>query len=313
MSLANARPMPGERLPELPAGPPYPAAALTAWAGRRFRLPAGDPRLPALYRGEAAPAPALDNLLGAAHAWADHPAYMDLLDPASPSHSIKMVEREIYLDRWRPHLPPPGASVLDLGGGVGRFTSWFLDRGDRVTLVDPDLRSLWRGVWGAAGRDGLFDAYWSTGEALPPLAPVSVVVASEMLCYTDAPERVLENVAAALEPGGLLLCSVEARWGWVFAQDVPEGTVEQWLETGIVHVPGDRWVHTFERDEFHALLSPLFDVAEILPTHYAVSGPFEAAAGLRGPEGTLALEARLRAHPVAGRLNRAWTAVARRR
>ena len=77
---------------------------------------------------------------------------MAFLDPESPNHHPKLVERALYLARWAPHLPPGRLRVLDVGAGIGRFSTWFLDRGDDVTMVDPDLRSLWRAVWSGAGR-----------------------------------------------------------------------------------------------------------------------------------------------------------------
>ena len=273
-------------------------------------MPPGDPRLTAIHRGGPAPTPPLDNLVGAFRAWQEHPDWMDLLDPSSPTHADGLVERALYLDRWEA-LVPPGARVLDLGGGVGRRTAWLLDRGCDVELVDPDLRSLWRAVSAAVGREGRIDVHWSTGERLPALEPVDVVVACEVLNYVEDPHLVVQNAAAALKPGGRLLASVEARWGWVMAPDVAEGTLEAWLGDGIVHVPGDRWIRCYTEDAFREVLAPL-EVLEVVPSHYALSGPFEVAAGPLTPGAALALERRLRAHPVAAGLNRAWMAVAKK-
>ena len=62
--------------------------------------------------------------------------------------------------------------------------------------------------------------------------------------------------------------------------------------------------------ELRALLAD-FDIEALVPTHYALSGPFEAAAGLLEVEEALALEARLAAHPISRPLNRAWTVTSR--
>lgn len=313
MSLLTARTTDeGPPLP-LPEGPPFSASALIPWVGRCFDLAPGDPRLPPLFRGEPAPIPPLENLVGAFHAWSQHPAYMDFLDPRSPNHEAKLTERAIYLDLWAPHLPASPARVLDAGGGIGRFTTWFLDRGDDVFHVEPDLRSLWRAIWHAAGRRGRLEAFWTTVEHLPPLAPMDVIVAAELLCYVADPAAAVDALAEALKPGGLLLASVEARWGWAFSQDAPPGTLDAWLGDGIVHVPGDRWVRTFEADAFRAVLAPRFDLISLTPTHYGFSGAFEAVAGTLDEAGALALDARLREHPRGRDLNRAWVAVARRR
>jgi SAM-dependent methyltransferase len=294
----------------LPSGPPYACAELHAWAGLAFELPPGDPRLASIHRGGPAPTPPLDNLVGAVRAWREHPEWMEFLDPEAPNHLDKLTERSLYLARWAPYIAP-GARVLDLGGGVGRFTTWLLDHGCEVEIVDPDLRSLWRCLSAAVGRPGSLDVHWSTGELLPELEPVDVVVACEVLCYAEDPRRVVERLQAALRPGGVLLASVEARYGWAMGPDAPPDTLEAFLEDGIVHVPGDRWIRTCTEQMFRSWLAPL-EIRELIASHYALSGPFEAASRPRDLEETLLLEARLREHPIAGPCNRAWMAVAHR-
>jgi SAM-dependent methyltransferase len=234
---------------------------------------------------------------------------MDFLDESSPIYEQKQLERSLYLDRWAKYVPK-GARVLDLGGGVGRFTQWCLDRNCRVELVDPDLRSLWRAVWRAAGRPGGLDVHWATGETLPEIEPVDVVIAAEVLCYTEDPAAVLRNVRRVLRPGGTLLCSVEARYGWALAYDAPPGQLAALLGDGIVHIPGDRWVRTYTQEELVELLAD-WTVEEVLPTHYIPSGGFDDVAGPLTAEELLAWEARLRSHPITGPLNRAWAAIAR--
>ncbi len=285
---------------------------LIDWLGVSFELPAGDPRLVEIHDGGPAPTPPLDNLVGAVTYWHEHPDWMTLLDPTSPSHHDKLVERELYLDFWDEYLPEPGHRVLDLGGGVGRFMAWLLERDCTVELVDPDLRSLWRAVTSSAGLPGALDVHWSTGEALPDLAPVDCVIACEVLCYVEEPVKVLQNIARVLKPGGHLLFSVEARWGWAMGPDVHEGSLMDFFGDGIVHVPGDRWVRTFEADDIAELLEEAgYELVAMQPSHYALSGPFEMAAGELDVDEALALEEMLRSHPVARGLNRAWMVVAR--
>ncbi|MEC8424948.1 MAG: class I SAM-dependent methyltransferase, partial [Myxococcota bacterium] len=230
-----------------------------------------------------------------------------------PSHADKMVERALYLDFWGGHLPRE-SRVLDLGGGVGRFTQWLLQQDCSVELVDPDLRSLWRAVQaGVQTGRGALDVHWSTGEQLPKLEPVDVALMVEVLCYVEDPASVLQRVYETVRPGGVLLCSVEARWGWAMAADVHPQTIESFLGDGVVHVPGDRWVRTYTEDVLRgALRAAGFEVMDMRASHFAFSGPFEECAGPMDAARALALEARLRAHPIAGRLNRAWMAIARR-
>ena len=248
--------------------------------------------------------------MGVARAWSEHPEWLDFLSPDAPNFEDKRLERDLYLRWWGPWLPRAGQRVLDLGGGVGRFTTWAMDAGCHVELVDPDLRSLWRALQHAAGRPGRLDLHWSTGEALPALAPVQAVIAAEVLCYAEDPAAILSNLRRVLAPGGALLMSVEARWGWASSLDVAPGTLGALLDDGVVHVPGDRWIRTYTEAELRAALAG-WSIERLVPTHYVPSGPFEAAAGPLSLDQTLALEARLRAHPVCGALNRAWLVVAR--
>lgn len=274
-------------------------------------MPPGDPRLADLHHGGDSPSAPMDNLAGLVRAWEAHPEWLDFLDPSAPNHADKMLERSLYTHHWAPFLPASGR-VLDLGGGCGRFACWFLDRGLDVEVVDPDLRSLWRTLQHASGRPGRIDVHWSTGEALPELAPVDVALAAEVLCYVEDPVQTLQNVRETLKPGGRLLCSVESRWGWASALDAHPGTLDALLTDGIVHVPGDVWVRTFTEQDLRELLAD-WEIEHLIPTHYIPSGPFEAAAGELDLAGVLALEERLRARTETRHLNRAWMAVARTR
>ena len=308
MSLRDAEAIDGLPLPKLTGSGPYAGEQLTAWADRKFLLPPGHPDLPALHDGAAAKDPSTDNLVGIRRWWFEHPDWMDFLTPGHPGHEDKLLERDLYLDHWAKYIPP-GCRVLDLGGGIGRFTQWCMDRGCSVELVDPDLRSLWVAVGHAGGRSGRLDVHWSTGDRVPEMAPVDVVIASEVLCYVPDPAKVLKAATSCLKPGGVVLASVEARYGWALGPDVSEGSLGALFGDGVVHVEGDRWVQTFSEDEFGALFSDL-DLLLLEPSHYVLSGPFEAAAGNIDVDTLRYFENRLKTDPITRPLNRAWMAVA---
>ena len=57
--------------------------------------------------------------------------------------------------------------VMDIGCGVGRFVQPMVQAGLSVWAVDPDLASLHRCVWHAAGGAGALDVHWSRVHTLP--------------------------------------------------------------------------------------------------------------------------------------------------
>ena len=234
---------------------------------------------------------------------------MDFLDPASPVHQQKLLERAIYLDRWASTLD--GARrVLDLGGGIGRFVGPCLERGSEVVVVDADPESIRCGERRFGECSGV-RFVCARAEELPELGQFDLVIACEVLNYVDDPARVVAEIHKRLVPSGKLLASVEAQFGWAMALDAPPGVLPALLGDGVVHVPGDRWVRTFTPEAIRALLAD-FSITELVYTHFIPSGPFEAVAGdLPTPE-VLALEAQLRAHPVLGQLGRALTLIATR-
>ncbi|MSP55512.1 MAG: class I SAM-dependent methyltransferase [Myxococcales bacterium] len=336
MSLARAT-VPLAGAPFLPAGPPYSAAALRAWAGVEFDLPPLDPRLRALHSGGAEPSPALANLAGYVDGWARYPHYLDTLAPDSPVHEKKLLERALTLHRWRAmgglatlEQGPMGGNgappqrILDLGCGIGRFACWFLDRGHEVTLVDGDLRSLRHAVWHAAGGRGALDAWWTTAELLPPVAetgPFDIAVLAEILNYVERPEDVIRAVSDRLTPDAAILFSVEARFGWALATDVAPGLAEGFFG-GLAHRSGDRHVRCYTEIELHQVFAGWS--VSLAPSHWVLSGPFEMAVGADVVHGVVDDEAgvlarmldwedRFEAHPVSAPLHRAWVGVARRR
>jgi SAM-dependent methyltransferase len=159
---------------------------------------------------------------------------------------------------------------------------------------------------------GKVDFHWTTGEKLPEVQPVDAVIAAEVLCYVENPAAVLHEVRRVLKPGGLILASVEARWGWAASLDVAPDTLQALLSDGVVHVAGDRWIKTFSEETLRELFQD-WEILYLMPTHYIPSGPYEAVAGELTLTEIIDLEAQLRARPATTHQNRAWMLVARPR
>lgn len=300
----------GLQTPPLPKGPPYLCVDLIHWVGFPFWLEPHDSRLIDIHHGKPAPTPPLENLEGMIRYWEEHPEWMDMLNPQSPVFEDKQIESALYLDFWGDHVPT-GKKVLDVGGGVGRITQILLKNNCSIDLVDPDLRSLWRAVSMAAGGPGSLDVHWSTGEHMPDLGMFDCAIACEVLNYVEDPQQIVDRIYAHLKPGGTLLLSLEARWGWAMSSDVAAGSIESFFTDGIIHVPHDRWIRTYTKEDVIELLS-CFSSVHLQPSHYAFSGPFEMATGLLPAQEAIDIEERFRNHPIASQLNRAWMAIAQK-
>lgn len=290
------------------AAGPVPCVELGALRGQPFSMRVDDPFV--LGKGDEAHG----YLDGAHKAWADQPEFMDFLDPDTPIHDLKSVERDLYLHHWAPWWKR-ARTVLDVGCGVGRFALPLLERGETVVGVDADLRSLQRLAWRAAGTPGSLELSWSSVHTLPDVT-VDVAIVSEVLCYVPEVERALRTIASRVRPGGAVLLSLEARWGWALAPDAPHGQIEAALDgDGVVWEPGQGWLRTYTEDRVRALL----DAAELecvllTPTHYVTDGPLERVSPRSSSlEEVLDWDARCRRHPVWSPLQRVWTVVGMRR
>jgi SAM-dependent methyltransferase len=250
------------------------------------------------------------NLAGAARAWLESREWMDFLHPDSPAFAHKLAERALIIDAWGPALEGAG-TVLDLGGGIGRFAMPCLDAGASVHLVDADPEALACAAQHAAGRPGTLTRWEADANTLPNAIPTcEAAIAAELLCYVEDPAAVLAGLRRHLVPGAPLCFSVEARWGWAMAVDAPPGGLDALFGDGVVHVPGDRFVRTFEEADVRALFAD-WTLERLVPTHFVFGGPLQQVAGPLTPSALLHWEAAARAHPIFGRLNRAWTGVAR--
>jgi S-adenosylmethionine-dependent methyltransferase len=118
---------------------------------------------------------------------------------------------------------PPGARVLDIGGGPGRYAIWLAQRGHRVVLADlsPELLSLARAKVDGAGVGAMVEeiveadacdlSRWAGGafDAALCLGP---------FYHLPDPEdrhRAATELARVLRPGGTALVALMPRYGFL--------------------------------------------------------------------------------------------------
>ena len=107
------------------------------------------------------------------------------------------------------HLPPPPATVLDVGAGSGRDAAWFAAKGYEVVAVDPSETMLAqarqrhptpRVSW---IRDGLPSLTRTVGRGLS--YDIILLNAVWMRVRPDERQRAFRKLVSILKPGGLII------------------------------------------------------------------------------------------------------------
>ncbi|CAN5734437.1 class I SAM-dependent methyltransferase [soil metagenome] len=195
--------------------------------------------------------------------------------PSYPADAVELLCRELAIG--------PGARVVDLAAGTGKFTRLLVPTGAEVLAVEPvaEMREqLAVSVPGARALDG-------TAEALPDLGgPVDAVTVAQGFHWFDAPVA-LHAIAGALRPGGglgLIWNERDGREPWV----AELSRLIRWDERGRWRVPytvEEDWAARIEaidapfgpvsRDDttYRQPMDPETLVARVLSTSYIASQP----------------------------------------
>ena len=146
------------------------------------------------------------------------------LTDRNPSHSHDYARRwQTMLDRGEDidgearlidALVPRGAHILDAGCGQGRVGGYLAERGHRVTGIDIDPVLIDH----ARAR---YEGEWRVGDLCHDPLPMDcdlVVAAGNVMCFLDpfGRQAALDNIAAALRPGGRFVAGFGAGRGWAF-------------------------------------------------------------------------------------------------
>ncbi len=213
------------------------------------------------------------NLEGDRSFAARHPLSWNYLRPESPNYWFKMAQKQVYLRRIEPWLAvlPSNATVLEVGGGIGRFSIEWLRRGFQVTHTDPNADALVMAMEHLTKTAGTFSLWHLGAERLSPLSndEYDMVSAFEVFCYLSKPMEGLQEAMRVLQPGGLLFLSVETTTG-----ASARGKTDSETPPDTFSAENDVWVHLYTQQRLEDELKRTgFEVESVQGVHYLLDGP----------------------------------------
>jgi ubiquinone/menaquinone biosynthesis C-methylase UbiE len=131
--------------------------------------------------------------------------------------SLEFERTKELIDRF---LPPPPASLLDVGGGPGAYSAWLAQRGYRTHLIDPVPLHVEQAV-ARATRLGLdYTATLGDARALEEDAVSwdAVLMLGPLYHLTDEKDRIqaLREARRVVRPGGIVAVAMISRFASLF-------------------------------------------------------------------------------------------------
>jgi ubiquinone/menaquinone biosynthesis C-methylase UbiE len=271
--------------------------------------------------------PGLHNVVAYEREWNFYPELFDFVDGDSELALLKGFERDIYWEHLNPYLDtlPHGAKLLDAGCGVGRFSVDLARRGFDLTLVDSSARALKRAMahcLDAGASVAKLHSYLGDVRHLPGFADNSFdcTLSIEVICYQTDPAESLAELVRVTKPGGLVIVSVEGKYGsLIFDRKIDLDHAQQVLEQDMLLLEDDVFVRYFTSENLRRLIASAgLNCVQLIGTHYLPEGVLSRLVddnpldNEKVREQVLALEHKCAADPVLGELARAWVAVCRK-
>jgi len=134
---------------------------------------------------------------------------------ASGLGALELARTQALLARY---LPPPPATVADIGGGPGRYAVWLAERGYRVHLVDPVPLHVEQARAAAAARPRVALASAELGDAralrLSDASVDAVLLLGPLYHLPERADRLraLGEARRVCRPGGVVIAAAISRY-----------------------------------------------------------------------------------------------------
>lgn len=270
--------------------------------------------------------PGSSNVIAYEREWNVYPSVLDFLDKKSENYKLKNFEREIYLHIIRPFLNkiPKGASIIDAGGGIGRFAIELAKMGYKIHLVDSSEVALKKALRHFRNENLTdFDLQWADAADLSmfPDNSFDVALAIELVCYSDRPDKVVKELIRVTKKKGVIIISVEGKYGGMLSDaNVSLDKIPAILHDDLLHIKNHLYIRYYTPASLKRLLERNgVEVTGIFGSHYVTDGVFHRLINIdklddkNCKEGILRIEKLCQKNPVLKNLARAWVAVGRKR
>jgi ubiquinone/menaquinone biosynthesis C-methylase UbiE len=188
--------------------------------------------------------------------------------------ALELVRTRELLGRY---LPPPPASVVDVGGGTGAHARWLVQDGYRVHLVDPVERHLVQaeqaGCTVELGEAGALTARDGSYDVVLLLGPLY------HLPDREDRRRALSEAYRVVRPGGLVVAAAINRYASLFDTAASTHLAHEPVQAAV-----ERIVATGVHDGRKGFTVSNFHTAPELVDELAAVGLFDVAVhGIEGP------------------------------
>lgn len=252
-----------------------------------LRLSAESPDLKALYERRSSidaiyrKQPAFSNIIAYEREWGIYPSVLDFLDKRSENYKLKNFEKEIYLDIIRPFLDkiPKYSQIIDAGGGIGRFAVPLARMRHMVHVVDTSEIALKKALRHFLDENlDSFDLHWADAGNLSMFSDntFDAALAIELVCYSDKPARVLKELVRVTKKNGLIIISVEGKYGGMFSEsNVSLDKISSILQNDLLYIKNHLYVHYYTPASLKRLLEKCgIKIIDIFGSHYVTDGIF---------------------------------------
>lgn len=271
--------------------------------------------------------PDICNIVAYEKEWHKYPTSFDFLAKDSEFYKLKDFEKEIYFNLMGSFLNqlPNKATILDAGGGIGRFACELVKRGYKVHLLDSSQMALKRALRHLLRQKKTvdFDLHWGDTANLSMFSDATFdgTFAIELICYCVNPKKILKELIRVTKKGGLIVLSVEGKYGGMLSDhNVSLGKITKIFKSNLLYIRDHLYVHYYTPETLYKLLEEYgIEVLNIFGCHYVADGVLHRLLkenkldNKKDWKKLMKIEEFCQKDPVLSKLARAWVAVGRKR